>query len=188
MAERRRKWRSLILAILSLTIVAAGCGENATPDEGLAVTDASTAEPTTDGDSDQSDANGDTDDEAASDGTDNADADETDADGPATDGDVTSPSQRLTFDLNHDVPERLDIGLEYEELKNLLIDVHGPTDDLAAEMNRVALFPENFPTIDGTDIYDFTVQSLRQTERRAEADGQGAVLRAGRSWRGRSDL
>lgn len=141
------------MAIVSLAIVAAGCGGSSTPEEGLAITDASTAESTTATDDGEQTDTGDVGETASVD---------TDADGSAPDGELTSPSQRLTYDLNYDVPERLEIGLEFEELKNLLIDVHGPTDDLATEMNRVALFPESFPTMAGSDIYDYTVQSLRQ--------------------------
>ncbi len=101
----------------------------------------------------------DTDDADAGDGSDDTDSGGGDGAAPAS-----SPSSQLISDPDASVPETLTAGLTQPELRNLLVDVHGPTEDVAAELSRVGIFPDDIPTATGSDIYDFTITTTVKDE------------------------
>ena len=102
---------------------------------------------------------------AAHDGTTDDPADDPADGGSAAGGEaVVSPSERQVLDRNHTIPETLTLGLAAGEIRNLVIDVHGPTDDVAAELNRIGIFPPDFPTHPGSDIHEFTMRLSTQLD------------------------
>lgn len=133
-------------AAITLALLAVACAQE--QNEGLAVSNA--GETTIAAPATESSAVAEATDEAA----DAAEKAETPV--PAADDGtaLASVSDHHVLDLNYDIPERLVVDLEPGELRNLVIDVHGPTDDVAAELNRIGIFPESFPTIPGSDIQE----------------------------------
>lgn len=92
------------------------------------------------------------------------DSDDSDAGSGSGDGFV-SPSEVLVPDPSAGVPESLETAQSAGEIRNLVIDVYGPTDDVPAEINRLAQVTTDLPTPDGADIVEFgVVYTLARSE------------------------
>lgn len=105
-----------------------------------------------------------TDDDTTEDSDATDDGDDSAAGSGSGDGFV-SPSEVLVPDPSAGVPDALEAAQSAGEIRNLVIDVYGPTDDVPAEINRLAQVTTDLPTPDGADIVEFgVVYTLARSE------------------------
>ncbi|MEL7156454.1 MAG: hypothetical protein AAFN30_07635 [Actinomycetota bacterium] len=134
-------WRILgaLVAVLALSAAATACGggEQAT---GLAETAASSADDTDPGDTGDDTEPVDPDDDPDDDGADQDNGVDGDPAGdPADDGGAGPPA--VPDDRSAFPQDAVGGDDDGRSLNELLLDIHGPTDDVAAQVNRLTSFP-----------------------------------------------